>query len=267
MEKIVSKNYCIGGVFVGSVGSYVKCYGLDFTSELKEIVNFLDKNDYKNGYATFWNANVLTELSNGSIEVWDWSNVESRDIESVNQTYHWAQKKSHDNEHPEGKVFWLVTREGNDVFSITGKAGGKYIIYESNKYIMYGFNDYDEMIFAVSDYTINFGDNTFLENGNDVEGMRYIHPGGFSWGPDGVLYPGEYRISCTGSGLDRVKCESVYYNDDERFVLGCLNLQQSDDFLSYEVDVEEEIRGYFPRFDNISNEDICMDKVTIEKIK
>lgn len=38
-------------------------------SDKKEVLSFLEKNNYDFGYATFWNANVFTYLSNGKIEV------------------------------------------------------------------------------------------------------------------------------------------------------------------------------------------------------
>ena len=62
---------------------------------------------YTQGYATFWNANTLTEASDGQIEMWvledgrrgEWMNLSLHDI---------LQSKDHIDRDPEGKVFLLV---------------------------------------------------------------------------------------------------------------------------------------------------------------
>lgn len=35
------------------------------TKELEEITDYLEEKEINTGYATFWNANILTELSDG----------------------------------------------------------------------------------------------------------------------------------------------------------------------------------------------------------
>lgn len=42
-----------------------------------ELVQFLSENDYDFGYATFWNASVLTEMTNGEIEMYP---MQSKDV-------------------------------------------------------------------------------------------------------------------------------------------------------------------------------------------
>ena len=61
--------------------------------------DWLLENGYTQGYATFWNANVLTELTDGQIEVFA---VENWDTGSMNP---WLQRKDHAQRTPEGRVF------------------------------------------------------------------------------------------------------------------------------------------------------------------
>ena len=82
---------------------------LDNNSDTKEILKFLNENDYQNGYATFWNGNKYTELSNGAINTWVWCGDHIEYIDDINTTYKWLQYKNHDNTTPQGKVFILLS--------------------------------------------------------------------------------------------------------------------------------------------------------------
>ena len=54
-------------------------------------------NGYTEGYATFWNGNAMTELTNGKLDVWT--------LQSLDEDYvpNWLQRKDHlttDPQHP-----------------------------------------------------------------------------------------------------------------------------------------------------------------------
>lgn len=73
----------------------------------EQITDWLLERGYTQGYASIWNANVLTVASNGQIETW---NIEYIPKEPAMVPYLWGglQKKSHMTERPEGKIFLLV---------------------------------------------------------------------------------------------------------------------------------------------------------------
>lgn len=61
-------------------------------------------NGYTEGYATFWNGNAMTELTNGKLDVWT--------LQSLDEDYvpNWLQRKDHlttDPQHP----FLLIDTE------------------------------------------------------------------------------------------------------------------------------------------------------------
>lgn len=78
--------------------------------EFAQIAATLEEQDYTNGYATFWHANILTELSDGAIEVWC-VNTFSEETPREPQLFEWLQKTSHVTERPSGKVFMVLTME------------------------------------------------------------------------------------------------------------------------------------------------------------
>ncbi len=142
-------------LFVAYSG-YLFCkeeYKVDDTVKLRNIVTALQNEGYAEGYTTFWRANVLTELSNGAIEVWDWQDS-GRDqhitVGSIDDTYKWLQLRSHDYTHPEGKVFLLFTKNEWENNPWAGKLSTEHIVYQSDGYIVIGYENYDELCNDVS---------------------------------------------------------------------------------------------------------------------
>lgn len=115
--------------------------------EIRRIAKDLVESDYLNGYSSFWNANVLTELSNGIIDVWSISDgpEDLKYIPSIDRTYHWLQLVSHDTTHPEGKVFLLLSKDEMDnVWKNELKP--EDVIIKTNNYTVYGYESYDSLI-------------------------------------------------------------------------------------------------------------------------
>lgn len=124
----------------------------DKTRALRETVQFLAENGYREGYASFWNGNVTTELSNGALEMWVWDEHELAELEDPDEIGPWLQSKEHD-QPPEGKVFILLTAneayycefaqnftEDNVIFKTANYEPGAI-----DEYIIYGFDSYAEM--------------------------------------------------------------------------------------------------------------------------
>ena len=77
----------------------------DQTASRREAAAFLAAEGYHEGYATFWNASVLTEFSDGAIEVWAWPDGR---VEGPDRVYEWLQPVSHSLTRPAGKCFVLL---------------------------------------------------------------------------------------------------------------------------------------------------------------
>lgn len=143
---------CIGVtamLVLNSVITYRSYTQLDYTRELREIEQILSQSDYHAGYATFWNANVLTELSNGEIDVYDWcdgNETSMSTVRDVNQTYEWLQLTSHKTETPEGPVFLLFRPFEYDASNWKEGMKLENLLYQSEEYIVYGYDSYDRMV-------------------------------------------------------------------------------------------------------------------------
>lgn len=140
-------------VLLVTLSGYLFCqsiYKADYTEELRNIVAVLEDGQYTEGYATFWRANILTELSNGNIDVRDWqySNREGdypMTVTSIDDTYKWLQLTAHDYTHPTGKVFLLFTINEWENNPWKGKLSTEHIIYQSDNYMVIGYDTYEKL--------------------------------------------------------------------------------------------------------------------------
>ena len=165
---------------------------------LKRAVKFLLENDYKYGFATFWNSNVLTELSDGGLEMWtldyygsygnQWTKLRVRS---------WLQDRRHLENDPEGKIFLLLSNSERQ-FDRAGIYidGGNYIY--GDKYIsVYAFGGADELRSRL--FGKNFvkmmkikgpGRKAVCCGGNEAA----VGPGRELFGPNLCLPEGRYRL-------------------------------------------------------------------------
>ena len=133
---------CISGMLF-----YYDRMNKDSNAELRSIAKDLTAKGFYNGYATFWNANILTELSNGKIDVWSIASKSEnlKEIDNIDNTYKCLQMVSHDTTHPEGKVFVLFTRYESWNNNWQDVLPYENIIINGASYIVYGFDDYDSL--------------------------------------------------------------------------------------------------------------------------
>lgn len=158
-----------GGIFAGIVlviltivcgyHYYMSLWFEDGTHELRKISNVLISQNYYQGYSTFWHANVLTELSDGAIEVWDWldsgTNGENiLQVTSINQIHKWLQYTTHETEYPSGKTFILLNdSEYKNLITTDFKDSTWWrclddmdMLYQSDSYLVFGCESYGHLI-------------------------------------------------------------------------------------------------------------------------
>ena len=107
---------------------------------LIEIKNLLIENDCYNGYSSYWTANVLTELSNGKIDVWcfDGTNI-TEDI------FKWLQLTRHSKEAHTGKIFLILNEKEKE--KVEFKEYDKLnVIYNDKNRTVYTFDSKDELV-------------------------------------------------------------------------------------------------------------------------
>lgn len=122
----------------------------DNNSERINIKNLLLNEGYYNGLSTFLNGPILTELSNGKIDMWYTFNAPNWKIAS-NDSDHPLQLKIHDSTHPEGKVFIIMTNDEYEQVRFKDKLLAGNLIYSSSNFYVYGYESYDELVKNLTD--------------------------------------------------------------------------------------------------------------------
>ena len=146
----INKNYIyvlfVLMVFVQGVAYMYSYNNFDGNVEQREILKVLEDNDYKNGYASFWNGNVYTELSNGEIEFWVFQDTDLENVQSFDELYQWLQIKDHMSNKPSGKVFVLLSNEEYKSTPLKKYLNEDNVIYNSGNYIIFGYDSYEELV-------------------------------------------------------------------------------------------------------------------------
>ncbi len=140
--------YCVGLVllvciFCTSVSTTL--HFIQFPSRtakgIEKVTQWLVENGYEAGYATFWYSDVITELSDGKIEMWTCSGQEDL------SPYEWLQKRDH-MDPPEGRFFILLPEFYYDYCQDIMP----YPVYEDTVVLQYGsytvlaYDSYDDLL-------------------------------------------------------------------------------------------------------------------------
>lgn len=212
-------------------------FASDNTKEQREMAQFLLEKDVKKGYAMYWTGTVMTELTDGEIEVWAWPDRTGSEtkLKDINGIERWLQYTSHETEVPEGPVFVMFDKSELkncplNIFLYRLEADK-----ETKKYILYLFDSYDDLIEAMTDYKADFSGGKWLTEGVDFDGRRTLYYSGRSYGPDMTMYPGEYEVTIRGEGLDRVEYTCFYGNSQE---IPVQELTRMDTEICYRLSVE-----------------------------
>lgn len=104
-------------------------------NESKRVVaEFLQENQYDFGYATYWNANIITELTDGQVEI---ANVGDG---VYLEYFKWSSPmKYYEENYHTGKVFLLLTaEEAEEAMESKAVQGGK-VVYQDSAYTVYEY--------------------------------------------------------------------------------------------------------------------------------
>ncbi len=105
---------------------------------IEAVADWLEESSCHQGCATFWNANVMTELTDGKLDVWD------IDAETLT-THTWLQKTAHDTP-PQGTFFLLIDRDESEYFRYLEESGREPVYVDGYGWQIYLFDSWDELM-------------------------------------------------------------------------------------------------------------------------
>lgn len=234
--------------------------------EKADLAWFLLDSGYQNGYATAWNANVLTELTNGQLEVWDWGDqVYPDETMDLDHTFQWLQLKSHDTTHPAGKVFILLAKDQDHASALRNTDAANYVIRETNNYVVYGFPSYEEMCYATASFQMNLANGKNLEGGTDLGSQRVLFPGGVSEGPERQMPEGEYQVKISGFDLETatVSCSADFGAAE----VPISNVSYQEHEITFDIMLSEQMAGVEFRIENPSDENFILTTLEVRRVE
>ena len=116
----------------------------------------------------------------------------------------------------------------------------------------------------LSKYYFKFGDNKYVNNGEDIDGSRYLHSYGNSYGPYLKAEPGTYRVKIIGSNLKNVDLQCYYARGDSAVEIQ--NLQITDTEIAYRIELTETVQDLEFLVWNIGTDDMTLNSIEVERI-
>lgn len=108
----------------------------DKNAEKRIVADKLAENGYTFGYATYWNANIVQELSNGAVEV---ANLSMGGDGSLS-LFRWSSmKRYYEPDYPQGKVFLLLTEGEESVLEDSGLLKNGEEAFRTEGYVVYDY--------------------------------------------------------------------------------------------------------------------------------
>ncbi len=125
-----------------ATGKTVLSYlNVDKNETKRAVAEFLEENGYTFGYATYWNANILTELTDGAVEI---ANVgDARYLEY----FKWSSPmKYYENGYHKGRVFLLLTAQEAAECADTEAVKRGALIYQDMAYKVYVYESSEDLM-------------------------------------------------------------------------------------------------------------------------
>ena len=136
------------GVMLCSLINYRDYYRTDSTKDYRDMIAAAEAAGYTDGCAGFWNANVVTELSDGVIDMYAWD--DDARVVFDGGAYEWLQKTSHAASRPDGKMFLFLDQSEYVGSHLYEDIPAENKIYESGYTIAFGFDNFDAMRAALN---------------------------------------------------------------------------------------------------------------------
>ena len=223
---------------------------------------------YTAGYAEFWHANSIREMSDGRIDMYCFAAfntpLEMGYMTSINQTYHWLQLVSHDTERPlEGKVcIVLSTDEYNCCLWKTQMED--YLIYSNDDYKIFGFESYEHMLSVIGSYSYAFN-GEFLGSGYDEDGVRVLYPTGYQFGPYITFYEGRYRVTVEGSNIQYIAMDCTSFSGSNHFQYDEISHTDTGYVVEFTCDCDH-YEGEVALYNTSDSECVTLTRVSIDHI-
>jgi len=129
-------------ILLGSAKTDLSMMTADKNEARYPMAEFLVENGYKQGYATYWNGNIMQELTNGALQIANISNPEELEF------FKWSSETAYYMpEFGNEKVFMILTAEEMETFEHAPAVKAGKCVFESDAYTVLHY-DSKEVLFG-----------------------------------------------------------------------------------------------------------------------
>lgn len=112
----------------------------DKNQDKRPVAAFLEEQGYTFGYASYWNGNIITELTDGAVEIANIHEIDRMDMFTWSSPAAYYQEGYHS-----GKTFILLTaQEAAEYAQVPVIAAGE-VVYEQQGYVVLSYDSVEEM--------------------------------------------------------------------------------------------------------------------------
>ncbi|MBE6730426.1 MAG: hypothetical protein E7564_01910 [Ruminococcaceae bacterium] len=110
---------------------------------IKQMAQIILNKGCTEGYATFWNANIMTEITDGKLKVRTWNT--NAPIDVLDNYHRWLHVKDFGKKDAEGKVFLLFTTDEYNQSRLKDSLDMKGKVLNTTQYVLFVYDDYSDI--------------------------------------------------------------------------------------------------------------------------
>ena len=135
-EKLPLDRLLLALLLCGALGlTTVKCvYSFidkDKNEDKRPVAVFLEEQGYTFGYASYWNGNIITELTDGQVEIANIREIDRMDMFTWSSPVRYYQEGYHD-----GKTFILLTAQEAEEYAQAPVISAGEVVYNQQGYVV-----------------------------------------------------------------------------------------------------------------------------------
>lgn len=112
----------------------------DKNQDKRPVAAFLQEQGYTFGYASYWNGNIITELTDGAVEIANIREIESMDLFTWSSPAAYYQEGYHD-----GETFILLTAQEAEQYARLPVFAAGEVVYDRQGYVVYRYDSVERL--------------------------------------------------------------------------------------------------------------------------
>lgn len=112
----------------------------DKNEDKKTVAAYLEEQGYTFGYASYWNGNIITELTDGAVEIANIHEIDRMDMFTWSSPVKYYQEGYHS-----GRTFILLTAEEAEKYAQVPVIAAGEVVYEQQGYVVLHYDSAEEL--------------------------------------------------------------------------------------------------------------------------